>query len=47
MDNTRIGLVGKANNTSKRLSFLNGGNLQDTVSNALDIVGIKPTNSNL
>ena len=31
MDNARIGLVGRANNTSKRLTFLNGGTFSDTV----------------
>ena len=31
MDNARIGLVGKANNTSKRLTFLNGGTFSDTL----------------
>ena len=31
MDNRRIGLVGKANDTSKRLTFLNGGTFFDTL----------------
>jgi len=31
MENARIGLVGKANNTNRRLTFLNGGTFSDTL----------------
>lgn len=38
MDNHRIGLVGPAETTNKRITILNGGDLDDTLKNVLDIM---------
>lgn len=46
MDNHRIGLVGPAETINKRLTILNGGDLDDTIKNVLDII-IEIPNSRL
>jgi hypothetical protein len=46
MDNHRIGLVGPAETINKRITFLNGGDFEDTYKNVLDII-IEIPNSRL
>ena len=46
MENHRIGLVGPADTINKRITILNGGDLDDTLKNVLDIM-IEIPNSRL